>query len=292
MECAEVRDRFSSLVEGELLPAEEKEIRDHLSSCPECQSDFRKFEKTIHWLHSVKEVEAPEGFLSEVREKLQERKQGEAPAKKTRGGLFSYPPRVKLPIQAVAMVAVLFLVLYVTKMMPVEMSPKKAIQSPQTSPSEEKKAEPIQPPSDMADVKGSQQPKAPVVQEERADKITPLKQQEKEEEKDFGKPEALLRPTTKGENVLALKQSKEATAPVPKVEVSQPSDLLKPVEKPLAEKKREEIQVKEDVKEPEARVPGKKGEETLLARREFKEEGKTGAVSTEAPRPENVPESR
>ena len=200
MECAAVRDRFSSLLEEELLPAEEKEVRDHLSSCPECQSDFRKFEKTIHWLHSVEEVDAPEGFLSEVQEKIEKRKQGEAPAKKTRGGLFSYPPRVKLPIQAVAMVAVLFLVLYVTKMMPVEMSPKKAIQSPQTSPSEEKKAEPIQPPSDMADVKGSQQPKAPVVQEERADKITPLKQQEKEEEKDFGKPEALLRPKAKDEN--------------------------------------------------------------------------------------------
>ena len=56
MECEKVRDRFSSLLEGELDPLEEKIIREHLASCSECQKEFEGFGKTVNWLHAVEEM--------------------------------------------------------------------------------------------------------------------------------------------------------------------------------------------------------------------------------------------
>jgi hypothetical protein len=136
MECQKVRDRFSSLLEGEVSPLEEKALREHLVSCSECQEDFEKFEKTIHWLHSTEETEVPDGFLSEIRKKMEAQKQMGFKAGKVRPGWFNSLVQLKLPAQAVAMVAIVFLVLYLTKMMPVEtphlmkeVEQKKALQS-------------------------------------------------------------------------------------------------------------------------------------------------------------------
>jgi len=119
MDCEKARDRFSSLWEKELAPFEEKILGEHLSSCPECRREFEQFEKTMGWLHSVGEAEVPEGFLSELYKKREEKK-GATPFEKPRGTWLHFPLSFKLPAQAAAMVAVVFLVLYLTKMMPME----------------------------------------------------------------------------------------------------------------------------------------------------------------------------
>ncbi len=120
MECEKVRDRFSSLLENELDPLEEKIVKEHLASCSDCQKDLQQFDKTIRWLHSVKEVEVPDGFLNEIYKKMEERKRKVPLSKETRWKWFRHPFPLRLPVQAVAMVAIVFLVLYLTKIMPVE----------------------------------------------------------------------------------------------------------------------------------------------------------------------------
>ncbi len=122
MNCEQVRDGFSSLWEKELTPFEEKSIREHLSSCPNCQREFEQFEKTMQWLHSVGEVEVPEGFLPDLYKTMKERKMA-VRGEKSGGGWFTVPRSFRLPIQAVAMVAIVFLVLYLTKMMPTSFPP-------------------------------------------------------------------------------------------------------------------------------------------------------------------------
>jgi predicted anti-sigma-YlaC factor YlaD len=122
MECKRVRDRFSSLLENELDPLEEKIVREHLAFCSECQEDLQQFTKTMQWVHSVKEVEVPDGFLSEIYKKMEEGKRKAPLIEETRWQWFRHPFPLKLPVQAVAMVAIVFLVLYLTKMMPVETS--------------------------------------------------------------------------------------------------------------------------------------------------------------------------
>lgn len=119
MNCEEARDRFSSLWEKELAPFEEKILKEHLSSCPECRREFGQFEKTMGWLHSVGEIEVPPGFLQDLSKKREEKK-GAILFEKSKGRGFQFPLSLKLPAQAVAMVAIVFLVLYLTKMMPME----------------------------------------------------------------------------------------------------------------------------------------------------------------------------
>jgi hypothetical protein len=142
MDCEQARDRFSSLWEKELSPFEEQIFKEHLSSCPKCQREFEQFGKTMRWLHSAGEVEVPEGFLPELYKKIEEKKKA-IPVEKSRGRWLHFPSSFKLPVQAVAMAAVVFLVLYLTKMMPIDgVRPKepKQVSSPL---SVEKKSEKV-----------------------------------------------------------------------------------------------------------------------------------------------------
>ena len=118
--CEEIRDRFSALWENELSPVEEAEVRGHLELCSGCQKEFARFDKTLRMLHSVQEIEAPEGFLSGIYEKMEGRKTRGLSSEKAPRGWFilSYP--WKLPAQALAMVAIVFLALYLTQRMPDE----------------------------------------------------------------------------------------------------------------------------------------------------------------------------
>src|SRR5512135_103452 len=99
MDCERVRDRFSSLWEKELASPEEKNIREHLSSCAECRREFEQFEKTMQWLHSVEEVEVPDGFLPELHKKVEERKTKATLGGRPTGRWFKLPTSVKLPVQ-------------------------------------------------------------------------------------------------------------------------------------------------------------------------------------------------
>ena len=120
MECEKVRDQFSSLLEGDLNLIDEKIVRDHLVSCSECRKELERFEKTMHWLHSIEEVEVPDGFLSGIYKKMESWERKIPMTKRLREGWLSFPHSMKLPIQAVAMVAVVFLVIYLTKWTPFE----------------------------------------------------------------------------------------------------------------------------------------------------------------------------
>ena len=166
MDCENVRDRFSSLWEKELTASEEKIVRGHLSSCPECQKEFEQFEKTMQWLRSVDEVEVPNGLLRELHEEIKERKSKGALGQRSGGRWFNLPLSLKLPVQAVAMVAIVFLVLYLTKMMPMEAYRLKEIK--QTS-------------SRLSLDKDSEQAKAPAAEEEKLrEKSIPQVSAEKE----------------------------------------------------------------------------------------------------------------
>jgi hypothetical protein len=237
MKCKEARDRFSSLMEEELLPEEEKELKGHLSSCSDCERNFQKFQETIHRLHSVEDLDPPEGFLAEIQEKLEERARTAPQVTQAAGRGFLFSPRVKLPLQAAAMVAVLFIVLYVTKIIPVPMSPKKAISPPRQSLSEG--ARPDSPPSSqIADLKGPEKSEVPLLQEKAADRpVVP-------------------RP-----------------APAPAgARGSKPVDALKPPEEPALLAKRSDTEFKEDIKAPEAASLEKGRAESHIAGRTSKEE--------------------
>ena len=142
MDCEKVRDRFSSLWEKELTPVEKKTVEEHLSSCPACRREFEQFEKTMQWLQSAEEVDVPDEFLPELLKRMKEREKI-PPDKKATGRWYSFPLSLKLPAQAVAMVAIVFVVLYITKMMPLEKYRPKETEETSSLLSLEKKPAPV-----------------------------------------------------------------------------------------------------------------------------------------------------
>lgn len=137
MDCENVRDQFSSLFEGELKPPEEEKVREHLGSCQDCEKEWKEFRQMMGWLHAVEEEDVPEGFLSEIKKKREERK-----GKERRGG-DRFFRSIKIPIQAGAMVMIVFLALYLTKMPPFEMLQERAVEKSEVSFSEREKKEPV-----------------------------------------------------------------------------------------------------------------------------------------------------
>ncbi len=221
MDCVKVRDRFSSFLEKELPPFEESRVREHLSSCPECQKELEQFEKTMRWLHSVGDVEVPDGFLPELYKKMEERKGRGLEIIKAGSRGLSLLGSFKLPVQAVAMVAIVFLVLYLTRMMPMEGLHQKESKQP-SSPVllVEKKSEPV---SGQQDLKKEQRAmetlpetplpkdvhlaKAPVPGEEKLKEadVPQVKAEAKKEEAPFPKTEIMAHQTIGEEDAERLK---------------------------------------------------------------------------------------
>jgi hypothetical protein len=223
MDCEQVRDRFSSLWEKELSSDEERSFKEHLSSCPKCQREFEQFGKTMQWLHAVGEVEVPEGFLSELYKKIGEKKKA-IPGEKSRERGFHFPHSFKLPAQALAMVAVVFVVLYLTKMMPIDgyrLKEPKQVPSPL---SVEKKSEKVlgqraverdrralETPTETPRPRGIEQAEGPVPKEGKLEDATVP--QVKAEAK---KREATARSTGAiGSQTVASKEAARAKTPLP-----------------------------------------------------------------------------
>ena len=141
MDCEKVRDQFSFLFEGELKPPEEEKLREHLAFCPNCEKEWKEFRQMMGWLHTIEEEDVPEGFLSEIQKKREERKGKE----RTVGDRFFRS--IKVPIQAVAMVMIVFLALYLTKMPPFEMLQKRAVEKSEVLQSDREKKESSPPPA-------------------------------------------------------------------------------------------------------------------------------------------------
>jgi len=148
MECKEVRDQFSSLLEGDLKPPEDERVREHLRSCGNCQKEWEQFNRMMGWLHKAEEEEVPEGLLSEIQKKREERK-----GKEVRTGAW-FLHSAKIPIQAAAMVMIVFLALYLTKMAPFEMLQKRTAEKPEV-------------------VQLDREKKAPILKEEEGQKVVP-----------------------------------------------------------------------------------------------------------------------
>ncbi len=68
MTCEQCQDQLSDLLEGELAPAAEREVRSHLATCPECARRLSELQTLVSALRGLPEIEPP----AELRERLRE----------------------------------------------------------------------------------------------------------------------------------------------------------------------------------------------------------------------------
>ncbi|MGG3575393.1 anti-sigma-W factor RsiW [Bacillus gobiensis] len=61
-------------LDGDILPEDERTLKEHLSTCKSCQQHFYELEKSIALVQSTSHVEAPAGFTANVMEHLPKEK--------------------------------------------------------------------------------------------------------------------------------------------------------------------------------------------------------------------------
>jgi hypothetical protein len=109
MTCNEIENRLPAYLEDLLPPEEQKNITEHLASCPRCSRAFEDLKRADQLVRGLEEVEPPPFFEQRIMSRVREeagRKQGILQR------LF-YPLHIKIPIQALATLLVAVLAFYV-----------------------------------------------------------------------------------------------------------------------------------------------------------------------------------
>lgn len=102
MKCDLVQKMLPAFLEGVLSKTENALVENHMSSCDACRAAFEEYRYTRQLIGRLEEVEPPPGFAQKVMARVEEEE-------RKRGGILRklfYPLYIKVPLQAVAVVAV------------------------------------------------------------------------------------------------------------------------------------------------------------------------------------------
>lgn len=119
MDCKEVRNLLSAYLENEDF-AQRKIVSEHLKTCRNCAGELEELKATISTLAGVEKLEVPSDFLEGVHRKIKPEHQINEVWKK----LFC-PLHIKLPLEAVAVAATVFLVLTIYNQIALQPKPQR-----------------------------------------------------------------------------------------------------------------------------------------------------------------------
>jgi hypothetical protein len=217
MECMKIREKLSEYVDEILSPQEKVTMDEHLKSCRECATALAELKKTIEHAKNLEAVEPPAWMT----QKIMARVRAEARPGK---GLFQklfYPLYIKLPVGAIATVAIALTTLYIFRTIEPEIKLAKA-------------------PTEEAAPLPSQGEEQPWQREPETEKALPMSPQGRYDEKKAVPPKPSEQPIPSREPEFArdrleapkatepmkqaeLSQEKRATAPASGKDVSTPS---------------------------------------------------------------------
>lgn len=103
MTCDEAREAFSDLFDGTLSGAPLAALNQHLEGCSACRAEWAAFWKAMQAVADLATAEPSPGFAARVRQQLEEPPWGQRVVR-----FLFFPPRVKVPIQALALTLLAF----------------------------------------------------------------------------------------------------------------------------------------------------------------------------------------
>jgi hypothetical protein len=109
MDCQDIREKLSGYLDETLTPEERRSVKEHLGSCEPCRSALQDLEKTRDLLRNLEEVEPPPWMTPKIMSRVRE----EAERRKGIFQKFFYPLHIKVPIEALAMVFIAVIAVYV-----------------------------------------------------------------------------------------------------------------------------------------------------------------------------------
>ena len=113
MTCPEARELLSALLDEALSPSERQAVEAHLTACADCQRELAELRETVALLNRLPPAHAPAGFVDRVVEKAYR----PSWPRRVADAVFR-PLRVKLPLEAAAVVLVGISALYVYQRAP------------------------------------------------------------------------------------------------------------------------------------------------------------------------------
>jgi hypothetical protein len=113
MTCAENREQHSALLDGELSPLERARVEAHLADCPECSAELARLARMVGMLHALPAERAAPFFVDRVLAAVRP-----TPWYARLGRRLVQPWRVKLPLEAAALVIVALGAVYVFQKTP------------------------------------------------------------------------------------------------------------------------------------------------------------------------------
>lgn len=128
-DCAGIREQLSAYLDDVLAPDELRAVEEHLKQCSTCAAALEDLRKVVGHLHKLEQVDPPPWFTQKVMTRVRE-----AGEKK---GLFAWlaaPMYIKLPVGALATVALAVTTYFVLHGVIQEMPVEKEKQSQEVSP--------------------------------------------------------------------------------------------------------------------------------------------------------------
>jgi hypothetical protein len=113
MDCCDATGRFSDLRDARLKGGELVELERHLAGCPACRQEWAEFSQAIDALRILGPVEAAPGFAARVREQIEA-----TPWHRRLARWLFIPWRIKLPLEAAALVLLAIGTLFVYQRSP------------------------------------------------------------------------------------------------------------------------------------------------------------------------------
>jgi len=136
MECRDIHKKLSEYVDDVLSPQETMVIDEHLKACRECRVALADLKKTIEHVKGLETVEPPAWLTQKIMAKVR----AEARPKKSLFQKLFYPLHIKMPVAAIATIAIALTTLYVFRTIEPEVKLAKApieVATPQTSQKEQ-----------------------------------------------------------------------------------------------------------------------------------------------------------
>lgn len=88
LSCQEITDLLSAALDGQITPAEQAQLNEHLQHCPACSALFEELQTLHEAAGQLEDLPAPAGFARSVMDRIQA-----APVQEQPGNVFPFPNR-------------------------------------------------------------------------------------------------------------------------------------------------------------------------------------------------------
>lgn len=104
MNCTEIQSELSAYIDGELPSPVQTEVDTHLATCALCQKRVAELRKLAEGVAALPKIQPAPQFLEQVRRKIA---RGERPKEETWFDLLFRPVWLKVPLEALALIALM-----------------------------------------------------------------------------------------------------------------------------------------------------------------------------------------